>query len=607
MRTTPSLLLSTLTVAILTACGGGNTINGEIPAVSNVLSGAVIDGYIEGATVCLDSNGNGACDTGEPSAKTSSDGKFKLEVGAASTAGLNLVVDIPKTAKDSDDDGKTLEEAGKSGYTMATTADQPSVITPLTTLVVGKVKTDAITVTAAKAQVLKDHGLPEDTNFHEDHIKVPNPLVHSVARETASRLQKAQAAYEAMPANERPKDKLSDFADKLKQSDAQLGALVKNTPLSKLPTIVNAVADGKLVIYKMRNVKGELVNASALLFTPKASAPKGGRPLVVFGHGTTGIDSSCAPSNILKAGGGLAYEQIIASLLSQNLAVIMPDYEGRGPTDENVPNAHPYLHLGSAGQSFALSAAAAKAVEGTNLSGDWAVFGHSQGGHAALAAAQFSELGKKQSPSLGYKGAVAVAPASNFLPALNTMTASIANAPTAESSFGLLGTSNFYASYLVQGSSFTPKPINPKIVLGARMQEVHKKANTCLDAYYATLETDITAFAREQKPATAYTGVIVSEINKEPVAGVLKAMEPGTVKLPGKTLIVQGASDTTVLPSASDALKTLMKAKGSDTTYLLVSDIVGQPASHSGVLSIPAAQQAVDSHLRALFTPASSN
>jgi alpha-beta hydrolase superfamily lysophospholipase len=606
MSTTPVLLLSTLTVAILTACGGGNSINGENPAVSNILSGAVIDGYIEGATVCLDSNGNGACDTGEPSAKTSSDGKFKLEVGAASTAGLYLVVDIPKDAKDSDDNGKTLEQAGKSGYTMATTADQPSVITPLTTLVVGKVKTDAITVAAAKAQVIKEHGLPEDTNFQEDHIKVPNPLVHSVARETASRLQKAQAAYEALPAKDRPKDKLSNFADELKQADQQLGTLVKKTPLSNLPTKVKALADGQLVIYKMRNVKGELVNASALLFTPKTSAPTGGRPLVVFGHGTTGIDSSCAPSNILKAGAGLAYEQIIASLLSSNLTVIMPDYEGRGPADESVPNAHPYLHLGSAGQSFALSAVAAKAVEGEKLSGDWAVFGHSQGGHAALAAAQFSELAKKQSTSLSYKGALAVAPASNFLPALNMMTASIAKEPAATASFSLLGTSNFYASYLVQGSSFTPKPIDPKIVFGSRMQEVHKKANTCLGSYYDTLEADITAFAGESKPATEYTGVIVTEINKEPVAGVLKAMEPGTVKLPGKTLIVQGASDTTVLPAASDALKTLMKAKGSDTTYLLVSDIDGQPADHSGVLGIPAAQQAIENHLRALFTPGSS-
>ncbi|WP_396433737.1 alpha/beta hydrolase family protein [Limnohabitans sp.] len=608
MRSSQTLLFTAITLAILTACGGGGNDDNQTGMASgnqsgNALSGTVIDGYIEGATVCLDSNSNGACDADETSVTTGKDGQFKLEVGATSTAGLNLVVDIPKTAKDSDDNGLTLEQAGKSGYTMATTADQPSVITPLTTLLVSKIKTDGLTMAAAKAQVLKDLGLPENTNFHEDHIKAPNPLVHSMARETAARLQKAQAAYEALPAKDRPKDRLKDFADKFKAADAQLGTLVKNTPLTKLPTKVANLATGQLVIYKMRNVKGELINASALLFTPKESAPTGGRPLVVFGHGTTGIDSLCAPSNILQATGVLGYEPFITAMLEKNLAVIMPDYEGRGPATEDVPNAHPYLHLGSAGQSFALSAVAAKAVTDANLSGAWAAFGHSQGGHAALAAAQFSELAKKQSTTLSYKGTVAVAPASNFLPALNLMTDSIAKAPAALASFDLLGTSNFYASYLIQGSSFTTKPIDPKIVLGARLQEVHKKANTCLGAYFATLEADITAFADEKKPATAYTGVIVSEINKPSVASVLKAMEPGTFKLPGKTLIVQGASDTTVLPTASDILQKLMKAKGSETNYQLFADVTGQPATHSGVLAIPAAQQAIFNHISALFTP----
>jgi hypothetical protein len=81
-------------------------------------------------------------------------------------------------------------------------------------------------------------------------------------------------------------------------------------------------------------------------------------------------------------------------------------------------------------------------------------------------------------------------------------------------------------------------------------------------------------------------------------------MEPGTSKLPGKTLIIQGASDTTVSPNASNALQTLMKSKGSDTTYLLVTDASpGQPASHSGVLSIQATIDAITNQLVTLFTP----
>src|SRR3982074_2295201 len=35
---------------------------------------------------------------------------------------------------------------------------------------------------------------------------------------------------------------------------------------------------------------------SGSVFTPKRQAPQGGWPVVAFGHGTLGIESSCAPS-----------------------------------------------------------------------------------------------------------------------------------------------------------------------------------------------------------------------------------------------------------------------------------------------------------------------
>ncbi len=41
---------------LLSACGGGSS-NSD-----SSISGTVIDGYIEGAKVCLDANNNGLCD-----------------------------------------------------------------------------------------------------------------------------------------------------------------------------------------------------------------------------------------------------------------------------------------------------------------------------------------------------------------------------------------------------------------------------------------------------------------------------------------------------------------------------------------------------------------
>jgi hypothetical protein len=71
--------------------------------------------------------------------------------------------------------------------------------------------------------------------------------------------------------------------------------------------------------------------------------------------------------------------------------------------------------------------------------------------------------------------------------------------------------------------------------------------------------------------------------------------------LPGKTLLVQGSADATVLPSITQQLLAIMKNKGSEVSLSLHE---GDAATHSGVLAIPAAQQAIAGHLTQLFAPA---
>ena len=59
----------------LTACGGGSSGPMLSASTSTTLEGRVIDGYISGATVCLDLNNNYLCDIpDEPSAVTSTGG-----------------------------------------------------------------------------------------------------------------------------------------------------------------------------------------------------------------------------------------------------------------------------------------------------------------------------------------------------------------------------------------------------------------------------------------------------------------------------------------------------------------------------------------------------
>ena len=152
--------------------------------------------------------------------------------------------------------------------------------------------------------------------------------------------------------------------------------------------------------YTMPSVNNRDIQATTLVFTPKGTAPVGGWPVVVWAHGTTGAADQCAPSR--NALDGLE-KGLILALIQKGYAIVAPDYEGLG--NNNV--AHPYLNLTSAAQSI-LFAVLEVNKKYDNLSKDWSVIGWSQGGHAALAAAEFN----KALVGYNFKGTVAIAPAS---------------------------------------------------------------------------------------------------------------------------------------------------------------------------------------------------
>ncbi len=596
--------LSCVAAAMLAACGGGGGGGGGSSATS-ALSGTVIDGYIEGAKVCLDLNSNGACDSGEPTATTDSGGKYQLSPGNINTTGLNVIAEIPVTAKDSDDGGLTLLAAGKSAYTMATPATEPSVLTPITTLIVGKVKTDNVSSSTAKTRVLEELGLPSDTNPFADHVAAGNTIVHGVARQMAAQLQQAQ---KDLPSGTTAQERLTKLQDAIKTMQDAAGSIALESPdvnPLNMPLTLSTVATGRLFAYKMPSAMGKQINASAMLFTPKSVMPSGGWPLIVFGHGTEGVAKNCASSVTMKATGAWSYASLVAMLVSQGFVVVAPDYEGMGSTAMGVEAGHPYLNLGSAGRSMALAAVGAKKLMTTQLSGAWATLGHSQGGHAALAGAQFAGLAKKQEASLTYKGAIAIAPASNLKASLNAMASVIQNNSQNTANYyvgyGTVGMSNFYAAYVVKGTQSTPSPVTPATVFGARMLAVYnaKVGAECFDDFSTSISIDINQYAGTNGATPAgYTGVINSAINTPYVTGLLNSNEPGQMKLPGNTLIVQGAADTTVLPSSTQALLSTMQAKGSQVS---LSYHEGSAATHSGVLGIPAAQTAMTNHLASIF------
>jgi trimeric autotransporter adhesin len=103
-------------------CGGGSGPTPSAPvSTTTAVPISVIDGPIKGATVCLDKNGNGICDAGEPSGTTDIAGNVTLTVDNADIGMFPVVVMVGTDAVDADTGPVSV------AYVMQAPADQVSV------------------------------------------------------------------------------------------------------------------------------------------------------------------------------------------------------------------------------------------------------------------------------------------------------------------------------------------------------------------------------------------------------------------------------------------------------------------------------------------------
>lgn len=121
-----------------TGCGGGgggssssdNPSNNDTPSViTKNISGTAVDGYISGATVCLDINSNDTCDSDEPSTITASDGTYSLDVEVTGTYPI-IMLGGTDTATNETFEGILKEIVELEANTTTVSA----LITPLTTI-----------------------------------------------------------------------------------------------------------------------------------------------------------------------------------------------------------------------------------------------------------------------------------------------------------------------------------------------------------------------------------------------------------------------------------------------------------------------------------------
>jgi pimeloyl-ACP methyl ester carboxylesterase len=158
------------------------------------------------------------------------------------------------------------------------------------------------------------------------------------------------------------------------------------------------------ILYRSTGLNGEPIGVSGAIFIPPAPAPAGGRDVIAWAHPTSGVVESCAPSLMPDLAGTIWG---LADMLARGYVVVATDYPGLG-----TPGIHPYLIGVSEGRAVLDSVRAARDLPDAGASNRFAVWGHSQGGHASL---YTGELAASYAPDLKLVGVAAAAPATYLI------------------------------------------------------------------------------------------------------------------------------------------------------------------------------------------------
>jgi acetyl esterase/lipase len=160
------------------------------------------------------------------------------------------------------------------------------------------------------------------------------------------------------------------------------------------------------VLYTSTGYDGEPTAVSGLILVPDGTPPDGGRRVVAYTHGTIGVASNCAPSLVTNPVQQPVLVEGGPELLAAGYVVAATDYQGLG-----TPGPHPYLVGDSEAMNALDSVRAARNLSEADASEDFAVWGHSQGGHASLFTGQ---LANSYAPELRLAGVAAGAPVPNL-------------------------------------------------------------------------------------------------------------------------------------------------------------------------------------------------
>lgn len=163
------------------------------------------------------------------------------------------------------------------------------------------------------------------------------------------------------------------------------------------------------ILYTTTRADGRDAVASAIVLLGK-HAPAGRHPVLAWAHGTSGYAQACAPS-LFPQPFGSGIRQELGQVIRRHWVLVATDYIGMG-----TQGPQPYLIGRSEGRAMLDAVRATRQLRQVSASNKTVVWGHSQGGGAALWTGQIQ---RAYAPDVPLVGVAAIAPTSD-MPAIAT-------------------------------------------------------------------------------------------------------------------------------------------------------------------------------------------
>ncbi len=315
-----------------------------------------------------------------------------------------------------------------------------------------------------------------------------------------------------------------------------------------------AGGDAFRILYRSTNPSGEPIAVSGAIFIPSGAAPAGGRNVIAWAHPTSGVVEPCAPS-LMPDVAGMIWG--LADMLRQGYVVVATDYPGLGVGGM----IHPYLIGASEGRAVLDSVRAARDLPDAGASNRFAVWGHSQGGHASL---YTGELAASYAPDLQLVGVAAAAPATYLVELFD------ADKTSSEGK-------ELTAMTVLSWSRLENLPVTT-IVEPDAVPAFEKTARACIE-----LLAQFEAINKDEQPLQTLKFLKADPSETDPWKEIMLRNTPGQAPAGAPVFIAQGTADTTVRPEITKQFGDHLCSQGAHVDFVELPGVTHTFAAKNSV------------------------